>query len=266
MSNLLKFLFGVKAGYKKAKGPLFISDKPYKIHKNKEAGESDLERLALEEEKEGAWLFSEDNQTWYNLRRGSWMDKDMLEGVMMASSSQLRLFGRYLTIYHTHTLPTIKKNFDMKLNDSRSPLSDALLYAKRTGDMRALYWFQSLAVSTEDVEADLTNLTNNPDCNLDFRIITPFGRVDMNYLLTPSNPQLFVIAYFMANQGVRSIFEDSYKCGKAGYHDIKNFVENLLNYLNSFSFAKIGLSDYLKINIIIKPNTTIKIAPLVRCP
>ncbi|NTV24003.1 MAG: hypothetical protein HGA85_06570 [Nanoarchaeota archaeon] len=220
--------------YKSIDGRLSVSDRPYKIAKTREDGEKDLLMLALEDEKEAAFIFSEDSGIWYNFRRGGGpVGEYGSQGVDIPINIDLSIFGERLTSYHTHPLKTTIRDTNAKLNSHA--LTPSQKYAKESGDHSVLHWFQSIVPSIEDADVDITLLGSNLGCYLDFRIVSGFGRTDAAFVPGRLHGHETVIRrYSRAHMEVRAMLEEAYMGRRQKYDgDLERFRTDTVNTINS---------------------------------
>ena len=129
-------------------------------------------------------------------------------------------------------------------------LSESLFHAKKTGNYEVVYWDQSLIPSVADIESYIAVLKENPECHFDFRIVSAFGRTDVNFATRELNPWWVVNLYNFARMNVRSMIEESHRDGQPRYDGhIDRFIRDALARLTYGD-----MDQFLKVNIVTKPD------------
>jgi len=251
------------------RGPLSVYDGLYRIPKSREEGESDLEKLAREEKKEAAWVFSQDEEMWYNVRQGGYRHRgqsetSQSEGLQMVAKIPQNSHGESFTFYHTHPIKTIAQDTSRHIQSTPDILLPLHLAGpKKTGNLEVPYWYQSLVPSVFDIDSDLSVLTHNPRVHIDFRIVSAFGRTDVRYdpdvvkalLENPDTSDFDPLRhsikskYYTATTDVKVMLDESYAYGKPGYNgNMQGFIQDVLAILN------MNMNQILTVNIVTKPD------------
>lgn len=153
------------------------------IEKDRAAMEHDLEHLADTAQEEAIYLFDIDRKYWFNIRLVEGLVEEDTESRYSASAAGLGihfdLFGRNLSHYHTHPSFVIDNSLeDFEADrDSWSGYSQLGKSDKRIYDewFRKISWIGHTFPSVGDIRAFVRMTNDSPDCNIDFRVISPIG-------------------------------------------------------------------------------------------
>jgi hypothetical protein len=166
---------------------LHLSNSPYMIKKDKEQGEKELTDLVNSANREGAWVYSHDDSYWYNIGYSTFRTKQTEErgsslGVMTYSMDFSQL-GNQVTHYHIHPFCMEREISDSLILGGRSQGIDEK-DGKRWNGLnefaRTLAAVRASFPMNKDVETYLDTLRDNPNCQIDFKVVSSHGITTVN--------------------------------------------------------------------------------------
>jgi len=166
---------------------LYLSTHPYFMIRNQNAGELDLEKLAINAKFEGVWIFSHDRSMWLNLghitKTLRYGKQDVVEASVAHHDYNLIQWGRKLTHYHIHPKFAEEDIFKQLINTPRAQelKSNPSMYRETVGFARNLAAKQVSTPSIEDIKAYTYLIRANSDCQIDFKIASPYGMLSVEF-------------------------------------------------------------------------------------
>lgn len=155
--------------YKERDGGLRVEYAPTFVTLSREEGEADMRRLVNAVGNEGCWLFDAETERWYNITAAS------RGHIAKTIGGNLSEFGRNLTHYHFHPRRTYQKGLSLIRRSVRDPKRLEM----RIGEFGAI--IASAVPSDLDMPSYVTTKKLSTDCDIDFRIGTPFGRAGVTF-------------------------------------------------------------------------------------
>ena len=170
---------------------LWVTNKPVMLQRGLKEGIDDLVQLARNEDKESSWIYSHDENKWYNFS-SSFLDEHYGEngvyypGGVVTYPFGLINKGRKVTHYHTHTKKgvekTVKKVIEELYAEGIEFSQESLISLEKV--LLKNSYLQAMFPSEGDIETYLGMLGDNPRVDLDFEIVSPFFISNIN--LDPS--------------------------------------------------------------------------------
>jgi hypothetical protein len=219
---------------------LYVSKKPYLLRKGQCEGEKELSDLVLKAKRESIWIYSHNNETWYNItkKNGAVTKRDGTKQLSArAHSVSLSQVGKNVTHYHIHP-QFVEKIETEKIREKIvgiHPLYHTLPEPESKMIHNAFRNTTAVRISIPSVGdireyAAVTEL--NKDCNLDFRIVSPHGIIIAAIYGNTENPDEFAEEYKKAFTKIVRPYP---------YLDTKKSIDTAVEEINEIMIDKLIL-------------------------
>jgi len=174
------------------KRKLHLSNSPYRIKKDKKQGERELSDLVNSANMEGVWAYSHDDSYWYNVGYETFRTDQTVEQAsslgVRTYSGDFSQFGSRLTHYHIHPLCMEEEIRDSLISLGRRQGVSGNELEKLEKFARTLAAVRASVPMDDDVETYVKHLSDSPNCQIDFKIVSPHGT--MNVTIDPTKDAL----------------------------------------------------------------------------
>ncbi len=158
---------------------LVISHSQYYIVKDRDSGERDLAALVDKERIEGCWAFTPHNNSWYNLGYetiSETNEEGFDERGVYAYSMDFSQMGQKVSHYHIHTRFTEEEMLTKSMSELEEKLRPVL-----KDPVKRMYAIIGSTPSVTDIKSSVEIVKQSPGCQVDFKIVTPYGLVTLTF-------------------------------------------------------------------------------------
>lgn len=160
---------------------LYATNKPIVISKGIADGERDIVDLVLDE-RPAAWLYSHDRAAWYNAYAGPFQT--------VSVPIDYSQFGRRVSRYDIHHWAPSWVRLELEKQVKQPELQ------KRKRDLAVgMAELFNAFPSSDEVTFAIQSLRKSPNCDMDFKVASAMGIIDMKVAQTEGEPELVAQKY-----------------------------------------------------------------------